>query len=102
MDRASLREGGVRLWVSGISALGASLDDGSTGETRYERDLPLCCRGQATRLAHANATAVREGFGIADNFECPACELGWQSPLPVEPELDAFGYHDTDEREAAA
>lgn len=99
MDRASLREGGVRVW---ISTLGASLDDSSAGETRYERDLPLCCRGEASRVAHANATDVGDGFGIVDHFECPACGLAWQRPLPVEPELDAFGYRDADEREEAA
>jgi hypothetical protein len=88
--------------MSGISILDAALDDGSTGETRYERDLPLCCRGEATLLAHANATDAGDGLGVADHFECPACGLAWQRPLPVEPELDAFGYRDTEEREEAA
>lgn len=100
MDRTSLREGGVSLWMSGVSAPEVSLDDGS-GETRYERDLPFCCRGEAARFAHSKATAAEDGLGVADHFECPACGLAWQRPLPVEPELDAFGYRDTDEREVA-
>lgn len=82
--------------MSGISTLGASLDDGSTGETRYERDLPPCCRGEAY------ATDVGDGLVIGDHFECPDCGLAWQRPSPVEPELDAFGHRDTDEREEAA
>lgn len=102
MDRASLREGGVRLWMSGISTLDASPDDGSTGETRYERDLPLCCRAEASRLARDSAEPVDEGSGMADYFECTACGLGWQRALPVEPEFDAFGYHGIGETEEAA
>lgn len=43
VDSVSLTEGGVRL---SLSTSGASLDAGSTGETRYEKDLPLC-RGEA-------------------------------------------------------
>lgn len=101
MDRTSLRESGVSprnpvLWVS---TLGASLDDGSTGETRYEEDLPLCCRGEAAR------TGGKEVCEAPGYFECGFCGAGWQLPLPVEPEFDAFAYRadvEDDEREGAA
>lgn len=83
----------MRLWVS---TLGASLDDGSTGETRYEEDLPLCCRGEAARNGSEEPDS---GFGY---FECAACGAAWQIPLPVEPEFDAFTYRAPDEREGAA
>lgn len=89
MDRTPLREGGVRLW---ISTLGSSLDDGSTGETRYEEDLPLCCRSEA----------ARNGAGEADTFECGACGVVWRVPQPVEPELDAFTYRSPEQSEGAA
>lgn len=87
----SLRDS--RLWVS---TLGASLDDGSTGETRYEEDLPLCCRGEAAKNG-AEPTGDAPGY-----FECGACGAAWQLPLPVEPEFDAFAYRAPDEREGAA
>ena len=93
MDRAPLREGGVRLW---ISTLGASLDDGSAGEARYEEDLPLCCRGEA-------ASFVRDGSGEpGDDFQCPVCGAVWQLPMAVEPEFDAFTYRPPDESQGAA
>lgn len=90
MDRAPLREGRVRIWVS---TLGASLDDGSSGETRYQEDLPLCCRGEAARNGAATP---------GEAFECAVCGAAWQLPLPVEPEFDAFTYRAPDQREGAA
>lgn len=98
MDRTPLWEGRLRLW---ISALGASLDDGSTGETRHEEDLPLCCRTEAAR----NATQDPEQRPERDSgFECAVCGAAWQAPLAVEPEFDAFAYSGAypDETEGAA
>lgn len=84
---------GSTLW---ISTLGASLDDGSTGETRYEEDLPLCCRGEAAR---SGAGEAGEASGY---FECGLCGAAWQRPQPVEPEFDALAYRLPDESEGAA
>lgn len=75
----------MRMW---ISALGAWLDDGSTGETRYEEDLPLCCRREAARATN--------------DFGCPACGAAWQLPSPTEPEFCAFTYREPEGREGAA
>ncbi|WP_152670547.1 hypothetical protein [Rubrobacter aplysinae] len=76
---------GYREPVLWISTLGASLDDGSSGETRHEEDLPLCCRTEAARNVAADGD-------FSGHFECGACGAGWQRPLPVEPEFDAFTY----------
>lgn len=89
MDRPPLRESGLRLW---ISTLGAALDDGSTGETRHEEDLPLCCRSEAAPLAGEPG----EVFG------CESCGAAWQIPEPVEPEFCAFTHRAFEEQEGAA
>lgn len=89
----------MRLW---ISILGASLDDGSTGETRYEEDLPLCCRGEASSKPRDSAEQTGDDSGASHYFECSVCGAAWQRPLPVEPELDAFAYRTNGEREEAA
>jgi hypothetical protein len=88
--------GGYREPVLWVSTLGASLDDGSTGETRYEEDLPLCCRAEAAR------SAVSGSGEAPEHFECGLCGAGWQLPLPVEPEYDAFTYRAAEESEGAA
>ncbi len=54
----------------------------------YEADLPACCQ--------------RSGRGSDDSFECPSFGALWQAPLPVEPEEDAFGRRETEERKGAA
>ena len=54
----------------------------------YEADLPACCQ--------------RSARGFDDSFECPSCGALWQAPLPVEPEEDAFGRRETEERKGAA
>lgn len=79
----------MRLW---LPALGAS--SGDSGETRHEPDLPLCCRSEAVRIG------AEAGY-----FECGGCGAAWQTPLPVEPEFDAFTYltyRVADETEGAA
>lgn len=65
-----------------------------TGETRYEQDLPSCCRGAASRSGAAT--------DAARYFECDVCGDTWQLPLPVEPEFDAFTYRVASETEGAA
>ena len=53
-----------------------------------EDDLPACCQ--------------RSARGSDDAFECPSCGALWQAPLPVEPEEDAFGRREMEERKGAA
>ena len=53
-----------------------------------EDDLPACCQ--------------RSARGSDDSFECPSCGALWQAPLPVEPEEDAFGRREMEERKGAA
>ncbi len=79
MDQPALREGRlVRTW---IAALGEEV-------VLYEADLPACCQ----RSARASD----------DSFECSSCGALWQAPLPVEPEEDAFGRREAEERKGAA
>ncbi len=68
----------MRTW---IAALGE--------EVLHEVDLPACCRRSA-----------RSSSG--DSFGCPSCGAMWQTPLPLEPEEDAFGVRDAEERKGAA
>ena len=80
MDQPPLREGRVvgRTW---IAALGEEV-------ALYEIDLPTCCQ--------------RSARGSGDSFECPSCGAVWQTPLPVEPEGDAFAQREAEERKGAA
>jgi hypothetical protein len=78
VDQPPLREGRVvRTW---IAILGE--------EVVHEVDLPACCR--------------RSARGSDESFECPSCGAMWQVPLPVEPEEDAFGERNAEERKGAA
>ncbi len=70
----------MRLW---IPALG--------GEISYEVDLPACCAGTARSIAVIEDEA----------FECPSCGAMWRTPLPVEPEHDAFAECPSERRGAA-
>ena len=79
MDQPALRKGRlVRTW---IAALGEEV-------VLHEVDLPACCR--------------RSARGSDHSFECPSCGAEWQAPLPVQPEEDAFGRCDAEERKGAA
>jgi hypothetical protein len=79
VDQPALREGRlVRTWVA---ALGEEV-------VLYEADLPACCQ----RSARASG----------DSFECSSCGALWQAPFPVEPEEDAFGRREAEERKGAA
>jgi hypothetical protein len=80
VDQPALRKGRIvtRTW---IAALGEEI-------ILYEADLPTCCQRSARRSD--------------DFFECLSCGAVWQAPLPVEPEGDAFGLHDAEERKGAA
>jgi hypothetical protein len=80
VDQPPLREGCVvqRTW---IAALGEEV-------VLYEVDLPACCQ--------------RSARGSGDSFECLSCGASWQAPLSVEPEEDAFGRRDVEERKGAA
>ncbi len=80
MDQPPLGEGGVvgRTW---IAALGEEV-------TLYEADLPACC--------------LRSARGSGDVFECPSCGAVWQTPVPLEPEADAFLRTEEEERKGAA
>ena len=79
MDQPTLREGClVRTWMA---ALGEEVG-------LVEADLPACCQ--------------RSARGSDDSFECPSCGALWQAPLPVEPEEDAFGRREMEERKGAA
>jgi hypothetical protein len=79
VDQPPLREGRVvpRTW---IAILGE--------EVLYEVDLPACCQ--------------RSARGSDESFECPSCGAIWQVPLPAEPEEDAFGERNAEERKGAA
>ncbi len=68
----------MRTW---IAALGEEV-------VLYEVDLPACCQ--------------RSARGFDRSFECSSCGAVWQAPLPVEPEEDAFGHRDAEERKGAA
>ncbi len=82
MDRASLREGSLRLWVPAIA-------DASETETLHEEDLPGCCRRSA-------------GSGTQEPFDCAGCGASWQVPQAVEPEVCAFMERGNAGRQGAA
>jgi hypothetical protein len=79
VDQPSLRKGRVvlRTWIAPLSE-----------EVLHDVDLPACCQ--------------RSARGSDNSFECPSCGAIWQAPLPVEPEEDAFGGRDAEERRGAA